>query len=183
MPIAASRASAEPGLIELCREATAALEALLVDATAKVRERVVVEGHPVSKLFDREQRATHGLSWLATYVESVRQLTAHAQRMMDAGTFGEIEESIVRIGVGEYIAQVVGGIAMSQGEVVRLSDMGLSMAQVASRINASCEELMATGNTAARRSRLVELIRQGFHATVGIAGLDETLESIREEMR
>jgi (2S)-methylsuccinyl-CoA dehydrogenase len=183
MPIAASRVSAEPGLIELCREATAALEALLVDATAKVRERVVVEGHPVSKLFDREQRATHGLSWLATYVESVRQLTAYAQRMMDAGTFGEIEESIVRIGVGEYIAQVVGGIAMSQGEVVRLSDMGLSMAQVASRINASCEELTATGNTAARRSRLVELIRQGFHATVGVAGLDETLESIREEMR
>ncbi len=182
MPIAASRAS-EPELVELAREATTALDALLADAVAKVREKVVVEGHPVSKLFDREQRATHGLAWLATYVESVRQLTAYTQRMIADGTFGEVEEHIVRIGLGEYISQIIGGIPMSQGEVVRPSDLGLSMAQVASRINRACESLMASGNTVERRARLVELIRQGFHATVGIAGLDETLESIREEMR
>jgi (2S)-methylsuccinyl-CoA dehydrogenase len=182
MPIAASRA-AEPELVELAREATTALDALLADAIAKVRDKVVVEGHPVSKLFDREQRATHGLAWLATYVESVRQLAAYTQRMVSDGTFGEVEEHIVRIGLGEYISQIVGGIPMSQGEVVRPSDLGLSMAQVIVRINRACESLMATGNTAERRARLVELIRQGFHATVGVAGLDETLESIREEMR
>lgn len=182
MPIAASRA-AEPELVELAREASTALDALLADAVAKVRDKVVVEGHPVSKLFDREQRATHGLAWLATYVESVRQLAAYTQRMVSDGTFGEVEEHIVRIGLGEYISQIIGGIPMSQGEVVRPSDLGLSMAQVIARINRSCESLMANGNTAERRARLVELIRQGFHATVGIAGLDETLESIREEMR
>lgn len=183
MPIAASRAAAEPELVELAREATTALDALLADAVAKVREKVVVEGHPVSKLFDREQRATHGLAWLATYVESVRQLAAYTQRMVNNGTFGELEEHLVRIGLGEYISQIIGGIPMSQGEVVRPGDLGLSMAQVAARINRACESLMASGNTAARRARLVELIRQGFHATVGVAGLDETLESIREEMR
>jgi (2S)-methylsuccinyl-CoA dehydrogenase len=183
MPIAASRVAAEHELIELGREATTALDALLADAVAKVRERVVVEGHPVGRLFDREQRATHGLAWLATYVESVRQLAAYTQRMLANGTFGEVEEHIVRIGLGEYIAQIVGGIPMSQGEVVRPSDLGLSTAQVASRINRACESLMASGNTAARRARLVELIRQGHSATVGVAGLDETLESIREEMR
>jgi (2S)-methylsuccinyl-CoA dehydrogenase len=183
MPIAASRVAAEHELIELGREATTALDALLADAVAKVRERVVVEGHPVGRLFDREQRATHGLAWLATYVESVRQLAAYTQRMLANGTFGEVEEHIVRIGLGEYIAQIVGGIPMSQGEVVRPSDLGLSMAQVASRINRACESLMASGNTVERRARLVELIRQGHSATVGVAGLDETLESIREEMR
>ena len=182
MPIAASRA-AEPELVELSREASTALDALLADAVAKVRDKVVVEGHPVGKLFDREQRATHGLAWLATYVESVRQLAAYTQRMVSDGTFGEVEEHIVRIGLGEYISQIIGGIPMSQGEVVRPSDLGLSMAQVIARINRACESLMANGNTAERRARLVELIRQGFHATVGIAGLDETLESIREEMR
>ena len=183
MPIAASRAAAEPELVELSREASTALDALLADATAKVRERVVVEDHPVAKLFDREQRATHGLAWLATYVESVRQLAAYTQRMIANGTFGELEEHIVRIGLGEYISQIVGGIPMSQGEVVRPSDMGLSVAQVASRINRACESLIANGNTAERRARLVELIRQGHGATVGVAGLDETLESIRDEMR
>jgi (2S)-methylsuccinyl-CoA dehydrogenase len=183
MPIAASRAAAEPELVELSREASIALDALLADAVAKVRERVVVEGHTVSRLFDREQRATHGLAWLATYVESVRQLAAYTQRMIASDTFGELEEHIVRIGLGEYIAQIVGGIPMSQGEVVRPSDLGLSTAQVASRINRSCESLVASGNTTERRARLVELIRASHHATVGVCGLDETLESIREEMR
>ena len=183
MPIAASRTAAEPELVELVREATTALDALLADAVAKVREKVVVEGHVVSKLFDREQRATHGLAWLATYVESVRQLSAYTQRMISDGSFGEVEEHIVRIGLGEYIAQIVGGIPMSQGEVVRPSDLGLSVSQVGARINRACEALIASGNTVERRARLVELIRQGYHATVGVAGLDETLESIREEMR
>ena len=100
-----------------------------------------------------------------------------------AGTLGEIEEHLVRIALGEYLAQIVGGIPMSQGEVVRPSDLGLSAAQVAARINADVESLIATGNTAERRARLVELMRASHRATVGACGLDETLESIREEMR
>jgi len=183
MPIAASRPASEHELLELSREATAALDALLADAVAKVRERVVVEGHAVSRLFDREQRATHGLAWLATYVEAVRQLAAYTERMVGDGTFGELEEHLVRIGLGEFLAQIVGGIPMSQGEVVRPGDLGLSHAQVAARINPMVEGLIASGNTAERRARLIELMRASHNATVGICGLDETLESIREEMR
>ena len=183
MPMAASKPAAEHELIELSREATAALDALLADAVRKVGERVVVEGHPVARLFDREQRATHGLAWLATYVEAVRQLAAYTERMVGNDTFGELEEHLVRIGLGECIAQIVGGIPMSQGEVVRPSDMGLTAAQVAARINRNVESLIASGNTAERRARLIELMRASHGATVGTCGLDETLESIREEMR
>jgi (2S)-methylsuccinyl-CoA dehydrogenase len=184
MPTAASRtASADPELVELAREASAALDALLGDATAKVRERVVVEGHLVARLFDREQRATHGLAWFATYVEAVRQLAAYAARMAGEGTLGEVEDLLIRIGLGEYLAQIIGGIPMSQGEVVRPFDLGLSPAQVAARINPVIESLIAGGNTADRRARLIELIRASHGSTVGTCGLDETLESIREEMR
>lgn len=183
MPIAASRPSTELDLVELSREAAAALEALLADATAKVRTRVVVEGHVVAKLLDREQRATHGLAWLATYVEAVRQLSAYAERMTAEGQFGELEEQLVRIGIGECLAQVVGGIPMSQGEVVRPSDMGLTMAQVSARITPRIDSLIADGNTAERRARLMTLMRASHGATVGACGLDDTLESIREEMR
>ena len=183
MPIAASRPAAEHELVELARGATAALDALLADAVAKVRERVVVEGHVVGRLLDREQRATHGLAWLATYVEAVRQLAAYAERMAGDGTFGEIEEHLVRIGLGEYLAQIVGGIPMSQGEVVRPSDLGLSPRR-SPRASIRCvESLIASGNTAERRARLIELMRASHDATVGTCGLDETLESIREEMR
>ena len=116
-------------LIGLAEEATAAAEALLADATIEVRARVTVDGRTVGRLIDREQRAAHGLAWLATYVQALRQLAAYAARARDAGRLGEIEELIVRIGIGEYFAQILGGIPMSQGEIVRLADLGLGVAQ------------------------------------------------------
>ena len=182
MAIAASRPVGENDLVELAQKASAALDALLADAMAKVRERVLVDGHVVGRLLDREQRATHGLAWFATYVVAVRQLAAYAARMAGDGTLGEAEELLVRIGLGEYLAQIAGGIPMSQGEVVRPSDLGLSSVQVAARIGA-VESLISDGNNAERRSRLIELIRTNHNTTVGVCGLDETLESIREEMR
>jgi (2S)-methylsuccinyl-CoA dehydrogenase len=183
MPIAASRPASEHELVDLAREATTSLEALLADAVAKVRERVVVEGHVVGRLLDREQRATHGLAWLATYVVAVRQLAAYTERMAGDDTLGEMEEHLVRIALGEFLAQIAGGIPMSQGEVVRPADLGLTLSQVAARINPMVESLIASGNTVERRARLIELMRSSHNATVGMCGLDETLESIREEMR
>src|SRR5271170_1609781 len=163
--------------------ALAAVEALFEDARRAVASRVTIEGRPVSRIFDREQRAAHGLAWLATYVEAIRQLEAYALRLAAAGSFGEIEELIVRIGAGEYLAQIFGGIPMSQGEIVRLSDLGLAPAAAAARVTPAVEHLIASGNTPQGRARLVELIRQHNDATVGACGLDDTLDSIREEMR
>jgi (2S)-methylsuccinyl-CoA dehydrogenase len=183
MSTAAHRSSKEPELIGLAREAAAALEALLSDATASVRERVSSKGEVAGPLFDREQRATHGLAWLATYVEAVRQLAAYAERISRAGKLGETEDLLVRIGIGEYLAQVFGGIPMSQGEVVRLGDLGVTPAQAAARTTPAVESFMRNGNTAERRARLIELMRTHHAATVGECGLDDTLESIREEMR
>ena len=176
MPLAAPQRTAGHEVIATLGDAIGAVEALFADARQAVANRVTIEGRTVSRVFDREQRATHGLAWLATYVEALRQLAAYAQRLADAGNFGEIEELVVRIGAGEYLAQVMGGIAMSQGEIVRLSDLGLTPAAVAARLNPAVEHLIATGNTAPRRARLVELIRQSHDATVGACGLDDTLE-------
>ena len=75
-------------------------------------------------IFDREQRATHGLAWLATYVEALCQLASYAERMQAAGRLGEPEDLLVRIGLGEYLAQIIGGIPMSQGEIVRPRALG-----------------------------------------------------------
>jgi (2S)-methylsuccinyl-CoA dehydrogenase len=183
MPIAASRPVTEHELVDLAQTATSALDALLADAVRKVREKVVVEGRVVAKIFDREQRAAHGLAWLATYVEAVRQLTAYAERMTAKGALGELEEHLVRIGLGECLSQIAGGIPMSQGEIVRPADFGLTHAQVAARFNPMVETLIETGNTAERRARVIALMKGTHHATIGSAGLDDTLESIREEMR
>ena len=183
MPAAPQRSEASDLFIPRAQEAVGVAETLLSDATIQVRKRVAVDGDTLGRLFDREQRATHGLSWLATYVEALRQLLAYAIRMQAEGKFGEIEELEVRIGFGEYLAQILGGIPMSQGEILRLSDLGLSTADVSGRVTPACEFLIESGNTAARRSRLVEIINHHTEPTYGNAGLDETLEAIREEMR
>jgi (2S)-methylsuccinyl-CoA dehydrogenase len=179
----ASLARHDNVLISTLGQAVSAVDALFVDARRAVADRVKGTGAAAARVLDREQRAAHGLAWLATYIEAIRQMHALAERLTAAGQFGETEELLVSIGCGEYLAQIVGGIPMSQGEIVRLSDLGLSTAAVAARIDPAVEQLIADGNTARHRARLVELMRGGPQATFGACGLDDTLESIREEMR
>jgi (2S)-methylsuccinyl-CoA dehydrogenase len=170
-------------LVSAARDAVAAAESLLADASLAVRHTVTRDGELSASAMDREQRATHGLAWLATYVESVRQLAAFAERMEGAGRFGEIESLLVRIGLSEFLAQMRGGIPMSQGEIVRLADLGVPSVRAATRITPIVEELIATGNRPENRARLVALMREHHGVTVGDCGLDDTLDAIREEMR
>ncbi|MFI5002306.1 MAG: acyl-CoA dehydrogenase family protein, partial [Reyranellales bacterium] len=134
-------------------------------------------------LLDREQRAAHALAWFATYAAALRQLARYAERMSREGRFGETEELLVRIGAGEYLAQIAGGIPMSQGEFARPADLGLDTVALAARSSPAIAALVAAGNTAANRARLVELMAQQHGAMVGDCGLDETLVAMREEMR
>src|SRR5690242_16423146 len=100
MALAATRSATQSSdLIALAHEAVTAAEALLADATRAVAARVSKDGRVSGDLLDREQRAAHGLSWFATYVEAIRQLAAYTERMSAAGRFREIEELIVRIGL------------------------------------------------------------------------------------
>ena len=183
MAVAASRPESGSSLIENTRAAVGAMDALLADATRAVRTRVAADGRVSAKLVDKEQRAAHGLAWFATYAEALRQLAAYAERMSEAGRFGELEELLVRVGFGEFLAQMLGGIPMSQGEMVRPGDLGLTLEEVSDRVTPEVEELIATGNTAENRARLADLMREHHGATVGDCGLDETLEAIRDEMR
>ena len=168
-------------LIALARQAREAVEAVLADATAAVRRRVTVDDQVTDSLLDREQRATHGLAWLATYVESVRQLAAYAERMQASGTLGEIEELLVRLGIAEYLAQIQGGIFMSQGEIVRPADLGLAADSVTARLAGPLQALAAS--QVEHRARLVEIMREHHDLAIGDCGLDDTLATIREEMR
>src|SRR5947207_679343 len=168
-------------LLGLTRQAALAAEAVLRDATAAVRARVGVEGRTVERVFDREQRATHGLAWLATYVEAIRQFCDYAERLHETGTLGEIEELLIQLGLGEYLAQMLGGIPISQSEIVRPSDLGLSMAALVDQFAGPLEGLMLGSEP--RRARLVELMAQNTQVTVGDCGVDEMLAQVRDEMR
>ena len=175
-----ARRDAGPKLVAQARAATRAAEAILQDATAAVRARLATRTE--RRLLDREQRATHGLAWLATYVEAIRQLAAFAERAHTAGSLGELEALLVQIGLGEYLAQMQGGIPMSQGEFVRPADLGLSASAAAARIAGPLEALTAEGNEQ-RRARLVVLLHDLQDLTIGGSDFDESLMSIRDEMR
>ena len=171
-------------IVALCRTAAEDMANLVAEAGRRLRSRVTVDGRLSPKRLEAEQHAAHGLAWLATYAEAIRELAAYAARQTEAGRFGEIEELLVRLGIGEYLDQVFGGIAMSQGETVRLHAFGLAARDAAGFRTDAIEALIVGGNTPANRARLVAAMGdlQGV-ATIGDAGLDETLDAIRDEMR
>ena len=166
-------------LLDLTEAALPEVEALFVRAREGVRAQVTVAGKVSAAAMEEHQFATHAMAWLATYVEALRQMRAWAGRVSAEGRFGEMEALILQIGFGEYLAQIAGGIPMSQGEMARLSDMSAEW-----RPGPAAVALMAGGNTDAARIRLVALMRdnQG-RATFGVTGLDDELEMIRDQFR
>ncbi len=138
--------------------------------------------HVDGALIDREQMAVHGFAWMATYVEALRQIREWASRLDGAGEFGEAEALILRIAFGEYLAQLAGGIAMSQAEIVRPHDLGLSEAEIAPLREGDAALLVAGLGEA--RGRLAALLAEGSPAAFGRIALDDpTLEMIRDQVR
>ena len=155
------------------------VEELFDAGRASLKAAVAPGGKVSNAAMEEHQFAAHALSWLATYVEALRQMRAWAGRLEAEGRFGEMEALICQIAYGEYLAQIAGGIPMSQGEVARLSDLGLDWAP-----EGAAAALIARGNSPAARARLVELMRDNHgRATFGATGLDEELEMIREQFR
>ena len=173
--------------IDWLSDAEAALadaEALQLDATASVRARVTDKGTLSAARMEAEQHAVHGLAWLATYVQALREMADYARRMRAEDRLGEAEELLTRIGMGEYLAQLFGGLPMNQGEFVRPADFGLSAEAVARRRGLAVERLIGTGNTVENRARLAAIIDAAhMTSTFGDPGLDEDMEQIREQMR
>jgi (2S)-methylsuccinyl-CoA dehydrogenase len=176
-----------PILTDLLAQTAAALPAVddvLARAKDAVRTTVTDNGRISGKLFEENQTAAHGLAWLATYAQSLHQMQGWAERLHADGKFGEVEQLIHQIAFGEYLWQIYGGIPMSQGEIMRLQDIGLTQDDMRSLMQPAVMTLTQSGNTQAARMRLVELMQeQSANITVGASGLDDELEMIREQFR
>jgi len=171
-------------LLTLTGAAVSPAEAVLEKARTRMRDLVTVDGRVSSGAVEAHQFAAHGLAWLATYVESLRQMQNWANRLTDMGKFGEVEQLIQQIAFGEYLSQLRGGIQMNQGEMVRLHDLDLTDSDIALLDTPEIQTLCRAGNTQAARTRLVELMQErSAELTVGHSGLDDELEMIREQFR
>ncbi|GAA6178271.1 acyl-CoA dehydrogenase family protein [Sulfitobacter pacificus] len=171
-------------LLGLSAAAVPPVEALLEKAKTSVRALVSKDGRVSAGLIEAHQTAAHGLAWVATYAQALRQMHEWADALNKDGKFGEIEQLIHQIAFGEYLWQIYGGIQMNQGEVLRLQDLGLSQEDMRGMMEPAIQTLTQKGNTQAARTRLVELMQeQAANITVGATGLDEELEMIREQFR
>ncbi|WP_323776186.1 acyl-CoA dehydrogenase family protein [Leisingera sp.] len=173
-----------PDLLALTAASLEPLNQLLEAARASVRDMVSEDGRVSGRLVEENQVAAHGLSWLATYVYSLRQMQKWAEKLLGEGKFGEMEQLIHQIGFGEYLSQVYGGIQMNQGEIIRLQDLGLSQDAQSGLMVPAVMVLCEQGNSQAARTRLVELMEAQAGATMfGTSGLEEELEMIRDQFR
>ncbi|MEM9584475.1 MAG: acyl-CoA dehydrogenase family protein [Pseudomonadota bacterium] len=174
-------------LRDLLRQTAAAVPAvneLLATAKAKVATLLTSNGRISGALLEENQTAAHGLAWLATYAQALTQMQSWAERLDAEGKFGEAEQLIHQIAFGEYLWQIYGGIPMSQGEMLRPQDIGLTQDDQRAMMIPEVMALSQSGNTQAARTRLVEMMQeQSANATVGASGLDEEMEMIREQFR
>jgi (2S)-methylsuccinyl-CoA dehydrogenase len=171
-------------LLPRCHAAAVAAARLVAAARDRLAARVATGGRVSNAALEADQAAAHGLAWMATYTESLSQLAAWGRALDATGRLGETERLILGIGAGEYLAQLEGGIPMSQTEIARPGDLGLTAADLAAFRTPEVAALIETGNTAATRARLAALIEESAGAACfGATGLDDDYELIRDQFR
>ena len=171
-------------LCDLTSKSVNALEILLSHAIDHVREYALVEGRVSSAKLDEHQFETHSLAWIATYIESLKQMHYWAEIAIKNDKFDEIEKLLLQISFGEYLSQIQSGIPMSQTEFARLKDMDLPATVLTDFLIPEVEMLSKFGNTQSARQYLVKLMQDGIGvSTFGFSGLDEELEMVREQFR
>jgi len=159
----------------------AAAESYAASVKAAVERLVAPGGKIDGELIDREQRAAHGYAWLATYVTALRETLGWARRLEAAGKLGETEALICQAAFGEYLAQIGGGLAMSQGEIVRPADFGTEDAALSLAAEAAVRALTRSGAGNAVLMRIAALTADGAFGEAGLE--DEALLMIREQFR
>jgi (2S)-methylsuccinyl-CoA dehydrogenase len=166
-------------LIALCREAAAAAEALAEAARASVGARVSEGGKISGAALEAEQFAAHGYAWMRTYGEGLKAMLGWAERLDGEDRFGELEQLMLQAAFGEYLAQLGGGIAISQVEIVRPADMGLEPEALVTFAVPAVKTLITAGNTNAGRMRIAALIADGHFGAAGLS--DEMLQLMRDQ--
>ena len=136
---------------------------------------------PLPEALTDSQFARHGRAWAATYVETLLQLSAYTAEMQSANRLLALEKNLVLVVYSEYLNQLAGGLAMSQGEIVRPADIGFDDT-LPGFDGPAISRLRREANTAQRRRRIADMMAQSG-TTEADAGLDETHVMIRNQFR
>ena len=165
-------------MTEALAEAVEATERVFKKAKLAVSALVLSEGKLCASALDQHQHVTHGLAWLATYVDTLKALASYAAKLSAQKKFNAIEQLLVSIAAGEYLQQIVGGIPMNQTEFFRVENLGLDLNGIR-----ECA-LYHGGNTRENRAKLIALMQEAQgELTFGNCGLDDTINEMRVTMQ
>ena len=133
------------------------------------------KGDSASKM-RMSQHRLHAFAWMQTYVVALRQ----SLQAVDAPQ-SEVDWLMFEIGASEYLSQVRSGIAMSQGEYARYSDLAVATPAPPALMGDSATYLIARGADPERRAALASLLAHGEDFSGGDSGAD--MAPVREQFR
>jgi (2S)-methylsuccinyl-CoA dehydrogenase len=174
-----------PNILSLAADGERAAQAYGSAARAAVARLIAPKGRVDPGLLEAHQFPAHGFAWIATYVSALQQLRRWAEALAAAGRLGELEKLILQAAYGEYLAQLLGGVPMSQVETVRPVDLGVCETELTAFDTAGVRTLLLRGNTEAVRQRIAALLGEALESgQFGELGLeDEALVEIRRQFR
>jgi len=169
-------------IIAKCQEAQQTVDAYYNVAKEQVSKLVLFDGKVSKELLNQEQHAAHGLAWIATYKETLREMLNWATSLESENRFTEYEKLILQFIFSEYLCQIKTGIPMSQLEVIRPKDLGLKNGLFNEIDNNSFNDLILNGNESKDRLELANIIRESVSSNnFGSLGIDETSSMIRDQ--
>ncbi len=172
-----------PGLTMLLREAAGAAQLFVAEARPAVKAAIAGPDGKIDRaLADEHQHQVHGYGWYAAYAELMNQVAGWAERLEAEGRFGEVEALLAQLLFSEYCAQLVGGVPMNQGEIVRPAHLVTDRAVLNRLYSNGLMKLMVEGGTQAVKTRLARRLAEARgRPTLERTGLDETFEMVRDQ--
>lgn len=167
--------------IARARQALEALHRYRDTARASLAARVAPDGTVDPRRLDVEQRAGHGLAWIATTIAALDALAHWAQALDARGRWSDAEALVLDLAFGEYGAQLLGGLPISANEMVRPAQLGLGDAAATLAADAALAGFIAVADDPRARAALVAHIRGG--GTIAEDLGDETIDAIRDQYR
>lgn len=175
-----------------CKESVGFAQAVLDDCLGVAR--ALVAGNEAGReSHTRHQAALHGCAWMGAYVQALREMNGWADRLSAQGGLGRRELLMLQAAHGEYLAQLRGGLPMSQGEVFRpqtllsFTEHGAAIASLSERLaafdrSADVQSLITHGFAPSVRADLAAFLERGLDTREfgDPAYDDDTLSSIRD---
>ncbi|MGB0669789.1 MAG: acyl-CoA dehydrogenase family protein, partial [Porticoccaceae bacterium] len=167
--------------IKTYQAAIGALDNYVEQVHQVVADATIQDGKLIAALVDQHQRMVHGYAWITSTATALTVMLRWAESLEQKGCLRQVEQLSLKIAFGEYLGQILGGLAMGQNEIVRPADFGLEAAATELAKDSAVTQLLSSGNTAENRLALAQLCRDGVFANESLD--DDFIDAARDQYR